>query len=291
MDFPPVRSPAAPPCHRAALFHRRKGDADRGRATSLLRGWPSGGLTALSGWEVGGCLWPDRAILNASGQTNDVPKCVIGATTYAQLVRLERTRESLVSTYATAAPALFAADVSADADDEHLAQRADARSYGLLYERHLPAVYRYVAGKVALPEVAEDLTSEAFRQAWSCRRAYRGRGTFRAWLFSIVRRSVADHYRHHRPAATLEAAVVDRLRDSAPGPEDEALREDQSRTTRELLAGLSEEQREVLSLRFAAELTYAEIGTVIGKRDEAVKKIAQRALEAIRGRQTHAESN
>jgi RNA polymerase sigma-70 factor, ECF subfamily len=150
-----------------------------------------------------------------------------------------------------------------------------------------PAVFRYVSGKVSSPKEAEDLTSEAFRQAWTSRRAYRARGTFRAWLFSIARRSVADHYRSHRPAAALESAVADRMQDSAPGPEHQVLREDQSRTARALLAGLSVEQREVLSLRFAAELTYAEIALVIGKREEAVKKIAQRALEAIRGRQTY----
>jgi RNA polymerase sigma factor (sigma-70 family) len=203
----------------------------------------------------------------------------------------ERTRESTVSTYATSAPALFAADAWADADDEQLARRADTRSFSVLYERYLPAVFRYVSGKVSSPEEAEDLTSEAFRQAWTSRRAYRARGTYRAWLFSIVRRSVADHYRRHRPAAALETTVVDRLQDSAPGPEEEILREDQSRTARALLAELSHEQREVLSLRFAAELTYAEIAVVIGKREEAVKKIAQRALEAIRRRQTYVESN
>ena len=59
---------------------------------------------------------------------------------------------------------------------------------------------------------------------------------------------------------------------------------------RSLLAGLSDEQQEVLSLRFAAELTYAEIAQVIGKREEAAKKIAYRALEAIRGRTLNAQS-
>jgi hypothetical protein len=43
-----------------------------------------------------------------------------------------------VSTYTTSAPALFAADASADADDEQLARCADTRSFSVLYERYLP---------------------------------------------------------------------------------------------------------------------------------------------------------
>jgi RNA polymerase sigma-70 factor, ECF subfamily len=165
----------------------------------------------------------------------------------------------------------------------------DADGFALLYERHLPGVYRFVSSRVATPEEAEDLTAESFRAAWTNRRAYRGRGTFRAWLFSIVRRTVADHYRHHRPTAELQTALLARLSDTAPSPEEEALRQEQQGHARNMLAGLSEVQQEVLSLRFAAELSYPEIAVVIGKREEAVKKIAQRALEAIRGRQLHAQ--
>jgi RNA polymerase sigma-70 factor (ECF subfamily) len=175
------------------------------------------------------------------------------------------------------------------ASDEVLAAQPDARGFALLYERHLPAVYRYIAGRVSKREAAEDLTSEAFRQAWTSRRTYRGRGSFRAWLFSIVRRTVADYYRRQQPATQLAHAVAEDLVDEGPSPEDEAVREEQQRHTRSLLAALSQEQQEVLSLRFAAELTYAEIASVIGKREEAVKKIAYRALEALRGRNPYAQ--
>jgi RNA polymerase sigma-70 factor, ECF subfamily len=166
----------------------------------------------------------------------------------------------------------------------------EADNFALLYQQHLPAVYRYLSSRVASPEEAEDLTAEVFRAAWTGRRGYHGRGSFRAWLFSIVRRTLADHYRHHQPASALEPEDAERLSDSAPSPEDEAVRQEQTQRARRLLASLSAAQQEVLSLRFAAELSYAEIAIVIGKREEAVKKIAQRALEAIRGRHLHAQA-
>src|SRR2546422_6748469 len=44
------------------------------------------------------------------------------------------------------------------------------------YERHLPAVYRYLSGRLSSREEAEDLSSDVFRQAWTSRRAYQRRG-------------------------------------------------------------------------------------------------------------------
>src|SRR5215472_3021095 len=74
------------------------------------------------------------------------------------------------------APTALSSDTTLPLDDD---------TFALLYERHLPGVYRYISSRVASHEEAEDLTSDAFRAAWTSRRAYRGRGTFRAWLFCI----------------------------------------------------------------------------------------------------------
>lgn len=157
-------------------------------------------------------------------------------------------------------------------------------SFGTLYQRHLPAVYRYLASRVGTREEAEDLTSDVFRQAWTDRQKFRARGSFRGWLFTIVRRRLADHYRTRRPPATrLETGLADEVRDERPGPEDHVVQDERELFARQLLARLTPEQQEVLSLRFAAELSYAEIAVVIGKREEAVKKIAYRALETLRG--------
>jgi RNA polymerase sigma-70 factor (ECF subfamily) len=168
--------------------------------------------------------------------------------------------------------------------DEVLASRSDADSFSVLYQRHLPAVYRYLAGRLRSREEAEDLTSEVFRHAWISRSGYRGRGSFRAWIFSIVRHSLASHYRAHHPAGPLEPAVAEQLLGTDASPEDQVVQDEHEREARRLLAGLNPQQQEILALRFAAELTYAEIAAVIGKREDAVKKIAYRALETLRGR-------
>ena len=57
--------------------------------------------------------------------------------------------------------------------------------------------------------VVEDVTSEAFRRAWGSRSSYVASGTFRAWLFRIARRTLADHYRRVQPATRLAGGSSD----------------------------------------------------------------------------------
>src|SRR4030081_1582291 len=73
------------------------------------------------------------------------------------------------------------------ATDELLATRGDAASFAVLYERYLPYVYRYVAGRLASREEAEDVSGEAFRRAGGSRWSYRGGGRYPPRVFGIVR--------------------------------------------------------------------------------------------------------
>jgi RNA polymerase sigma-70 factor, ECF subfamily len=174
------------------------------------------------------------------------------------------------------------------ATDELLASSGDAESFAQLYERYLPVVYRYVGAHTSTREEAEDLTSDAFRQVWTSRHTYSRLGSFQAWLFSIVRRTLADHYRRpRRPMTQLAPTIVAHVADDGPTPEEQVVQDERELHARRLLSDLGEEQREILSLRFAAELTYAEIAAVIGKREEAVKKIAYRTLQLLRERNFH----
>src|SRR5438046_6427506 len=144
------------------------------------------------------------------------------------------------------------------ATDEHLVARADAASFAVLYQRHVEAVYRYAAIRLRSPAEAEDVTSEVFRRAWGSRRAYRGRGTVRAWIFAITHRTLADHYRRRRDLPTLEdAAAIQEMVDEQASPEESLIATEAIHTARRLIAQMSPVQQEVLQLRFVSELTYA----------------------------------
>ena len=168
--------------------------------------------------------------------------------------------------------------------DEQLALRRDASAFGDLYHRYVGSVYRFIAGRVAAREEAEDLTAEVFLCGWVSLGSFRGNGTFRAWLFGIARRALADHYRHRAPWTPVAAEDAAGLEAQAEGPEVTAERREQQRLGTALLASLTPEQQEILALRFVADLSYPEIAQIVGKREDAVKKIACRAMDELKRR-------
>ena len=164
--------------------------------------------------------------------------------------------------------------------DALLVQEAQRRpaAFAALYRRYVGPVHRYILSRTGRRADAEDLTAQVFAEALAALPAYRERGLFAAWLFSIARRVVAGHYRRNaaRPVAPLEAA--EDQPSGEPNPLTVALHDEALAELAVRLAMLDEDERELLRLRYAAGLTYREIGEVVGKREAAVKMAVRRLV-------------
>ncbi len=154
----------------------------------------------------------------------------------------------------------------------------DPHAFAALYRQHLPAVYRYLYRRVGNAAEAEDLTAQTFTEALNgiLRGRFQPGGNFPAFLFTIARRRIADFYRQ-RPEAPLN---------ERPDPEPGLLtaleaRQDIQRL-QTLLTQLDEDKRELLRLRFAAGLSFAEIALLEGKSEAAVKMSLYRTLDWLR---------
>lgn len=165
--------------------------------------------------------------------------------------------------------------------DEFLVARVprDLGAYAELYDRYLNPVYRYFFLRLGSRPEAEDLTSQVFLAALESLSSYRSGGSFRAWLFGIARRKLADHYRLRRPQVSLEQ-VGDLPARHEPALARLASRE-QLRGLAELVAGLRDSERELLSLRFAAGLSFAEMAHLLKRKESAVKMSLYRLLERL----------
>lgn len=155
---------------------------------------------------------------------------------------------------------------------------ADPQTFAALYRQHLPAVYRYLYRRVGNAAEAEDLTAQTFTEALEsllCGRFQPG-GNFPAFLFTIARRRAADFYRQ-RPEASLDDPG-----DPEPGLLAALEACEDIRRLQTLLAQLDEGKRELLRLRFAAELGFAEIALLEGKSEAAVKMTLYRTLAWLR---------
>jgi RNA polymerase sigma-70 factor, ECF subfamily len=168
-------------------------------------------------------------------------------------------------------------------EDELLAVRArtDSASFGLLYERHALAVFRYLRARGAAEDQAEELTAVAFERALGRIGSFRpGRSGFRPWLLAIARNAWVDS--HRRSARDAGLAEADALPALGPSPEAVAIAAEERALVMRLLARLPEPARDALALRYGAGLTSREIANVVGKSDDATKKLLSRSLASLR---------
>ena len=157
---------------------------------------------------------------------------------------------------------------------------AREEDWDALYAEQLPRVYNFFRYRVGDGPVAEDLTSLTFEKAWLARRRYRrDLAGFCTWLLTIARNVAVDHYRAHRPHAPLEAA--ESLADSMTADESSERRSDFERLTR-LLEALPERERELISMKYGAELTNRAIAKATGLSESNVGTILHRTIQDLR---------
>ena len=162
------------------------------------------------------------------------------------------------------------------------AQAGDGAAFGQLYEQFAPEINRYLTRHLnGQREAAEDLTEEVFLKVYERIGSYQFRGLpFSAWLYRIARNHMIDHLRS-RPRQVHTSL------DAAPEiPEKRAEQSmDRSLDRHELtyaLNRLTSDQRHVVTLRFLDGFTTAETAGIMGKTEDAVKKLQARGLVQLR---------
>lgn len=157
----------------------------------------------------------------------------------------------------------------------------DLAHFKPLYERWMPPVYRYFFHRIGNIPDAEELTSQVFLAVCEQLPKYHHRGSFAAWLFGIARRRAADFFRRQRRSVQLEA--VDPV-DPGPDPLAQAASGDEIRRLRGLIRALPEKDQELIRLRFVAGLTYSEMGSLLKRNEDAVRKYLARLLIRLQNR-------
>ncbi len=158
------------------------------------------------------------------------------------------------------------------------AARDNPAAFKPVYDRWLPRVYRYFYFRVGNDKDAEDLTSQVFLQVCEALPRYRTSARFSTWLFTIAHARMVDFYRKKRPEIELENAA------QLPAPENMAARFDRQEEFDQvmgLLRTCTSEEQELIRLRFIADLNYAEIGVILRKREDAVRKATTRLIQRL----------
>jgi RNA polymerase sigma-70 factor, ECF subfamily len=178
--------------------------------------------------------------------------------------------------------ASFVVPSSPETDEAALiiaARQGSREAFGFLYERHRATIARYVAARIRDASDSEDLTEAIFESAWRAMGRYREQGVpFLAWLYRLAHNRVVDHYRALRPTVTLIPEVHESIEDASAPLE---LNID-SADLLKALSALTDDQRDVIVLRFVQGMSGREVAQAMDKREDAVRALQFRALATLR---------
>ncbi len=164
------------------------------------------------------------------------------------------------------------------------AQAGDSSAFAQLYEMYYDPIYRYVSFKCGNQLEAEDLSGEVFLKMLESIHTFKFRGfPFTSWLYRIAHNVVVDYFRRRgrRPTVPLDNAITA----ASDAHTDLEKLAEVSIAIREVVSAmdnLTDLQREVITLRFAAGLSIAETAKAVGRKENAVKSLQHAGIRKLR---------
>ena len=152
-----------------------------------------------------------------------------------------------------------------------------------VYAEQLPRVLNFFRYRLGQTADVEDLTARTFEKAWRARHRYRrDLGGFSTWLLTIARNVAVDHLRARQRYEPLDVAAVVPSTDHTP--EQRAVHQSEAQRLAALLATLEPRQRELMAMKYGADMTNRAIAHATGLSESNVGTILHRAVETLRGR-------
>jgi len=161
-------------------------------------------------------------------------------------------------------------------------RRRDEAAFTEIYEANFDKIYRYVRLKIGDRMEAEDLTQQVFLNAFKSASSLEWKGTpVAAWLFRIAHNQVVDHLRKKGRAISVSLEKTAPVVASDDPSEIAEIKIDMERVN-QATKKLTDLQCEVISLRFAGELSTKEVARIMGKSEGAIKALQHSAINALK---------
>ncbi|HEX7302149.1 sigma-70 family RNA polymerase sigma factor [Lentzea sp.] len=163
------------------------------------------------------------------------------------------------------------------------AQEGDTEAFGVLYDKYVDMVFRYVLFRVGGDRAfAEDVTSETFLRALRSigSVSYQGRDVG-AWFVTIARNIVFDHVKSSRYRLEVTTSELQDNREETNGPEQEVMTEATNAELLRCVSQLGDDQRECIRLRFIEGKSVSEVAQLMDRNEGAVKALQHRAVRRL----------
>lgn len=168
--------------------------------------------------------------------------------------------------------------------DNHLLQlveEGDKQAFGLLYQRYLTEIYRFVFYKTGTEQVAEDITEDTFIRTWERLITYydnkRSINNLRAWLYQTANNLVIDYYRKQKPVPLLDKLT----HSNEASPEEITEIKDISQVLMESIRTLKPKFQQIIILRFINELSHEETASIMKISVSYSRVLQYRALKKL----------
>ncbi len=161
------------------------------------------------------------------------------------------------------------------------AQALDEVALASLYSTYYPKIYNYAFLQLGDIHAAEDLASEVMLKVLESIKKYQFKGTpFSAWVFRIARNRLIDLHRRRKRHG--EVNLTEPLAAMQIGPQTLAERALDRGQLQLALRYLTDEQRQVIVLKFIEGFDNASVARVLGRSEGAIKSLQHRALNSLR---------
>lgn len=169
-------------------------------------------------------------------------------------------------------------------DDDSLLERVldyDKSALSEIYDRYAGRIYNYIYYRLGDAHLAEDLTGTVFLKMLEAIQTSKSWNvSFSGWLYRIAHNLIVDHFR--RSQQNRSAPLDDRLIAGDEDPVKAVERRFENARLRRAIEQLTEEQGQVVMLKFVEGLTNAEVAQTMGKTEGAIKSLQFRALASLR---------
>jgi len=163
------------------------------------------------------------------------------------------------------------------------ARKMDDEAWQIIFEQHYPRLYAYLYYRVGNADVAEDLCGEVFERAVKHIRRFKPRdGGLGGWLTRIAQNLARDYFRRNRGKAPDPLELNESWIADGADPASHLLGQEATEYLRTALQRLTPEQRDVILLRFIAQMRTPEVASMMNKTTGAVKALQHRALASLR---------
>ncbi len=160
------------------------------------------------------------------------------------------------------------------------ARSLDQEALAHIHDMYYVPIYRYISFRIDEPATVEDLTSEVFtRLLHALQDRTAPQKTIRGWLFSVASRVVKDYYRkkYRRQHTPLDNSIPS----LADGPDHKVEKMLTNERLRQAVTKLTEDQQQVIALRFGYEMSIRDVAHTTGKSEGAIKMLQARAIAAL----------